>query len=67
MIETLPSSGNDTYGLGDVYVQLNERDEPARCQRPIDEDGDSFDNKRKKEIPNGLKFLTKKKVSKCYF
>ena len=29
-----------------MYVQLNERDELSWCQRPIDEEGDSFDNKK---------------------
>ena len=36
--------------LSDMYVQLNQCSELSWCQRPIDEQCDSFDNKRKKDI-----------------
>ena len=36
--------------LSDMYVLLNQCSELSRCQRPLDEEGDSYDNKKKKSL-----------------
>lgn len=46
-MRTLLGNEKDIFlELSDVYVLLNRCSELARCQRPIDEERDSSDNKK---------------------